>query len=93
MKLPTWRELNIGCIITEPGNAAVVETGDWRSERPEWDHDKCVKCGMCYIYCPDMAIIVDEEDQFGADLYWCKGCGICAAECWTAAIAMVLEEA
>jgi pyruvate ferredoxin oxidoreductase delta subunit len=47
---------------------------------------------MCYIYCPDMAVVVDEEGNFTADLYWCKGCGICAVECWTAAITMVPEE-
>lgn len=92
MKYPAWHELNLGCIVTEPGNAGEMRTGDWRSERPVWDHSKCVKCGMCYIYCPDMAVEVDKEGNFGANLYWCKGCGICAAECWTEAISMVLEE-
>jgi pyruvate ferredoxin oxidoreductase delta subunit len=47
---------------------------------------------MCDIYCPDMAVATDVEGNFGANLFWCKGCGICAKECWTAAITMVVEE-
>ena len=30
----TWRELEVGNVITEPGNAQEYKTGDWRSQRP-----------------------------------------------------------
>jgi len=86
-----WREIKVGCVITEAGNAAEYRTGDWRSDRPIWDKEKCIKCGICYIYCPEAAVVEDEEGYFSADLYYCKGCGICAAECWTGAISMVEE--
>ena len=88
----TWRELEIGCIVTKPGNAASYNTGDWRSERPIRDDSKCIKCGACYIFCPEGAILQNAEGYFEADLFYCKGCGICARECWTGAITMALEE-
>ncbi len=88
----TWKDLNIGSIVTEPGNASQYKTGAWRSQRPETDTKKCVKCGLCAIYCPEGCIKRDEQGYFKADLYHCKGCGICAKECWPKAIAMKEEE-
>jgi len=88
----TWKDLEIGSIATEPGNARQYRTGDWRSVRPVWDTEKCIQCGVCYIFCPDMAIKKTEDGYFEADLYYCKGCGICAQECITGCITMVEEE-
>ncbi|MBN1367931.1 MAG: 4Fe-4S binding protein [Dehalococcoidales bacterium] len=88
----TWKDLNIGCIVTEPGNAVQYRTGAWRSQRPETDTKKCIKCGLCYIFCPEGCIKRDEQGYFKADLYHCKGCGICAKECWPKAITMLEEE-
>ncbi|GAB4298249.1 MAG: pyruvate synthase subunit PorD [Myxococcota bacterium] len=90
--LPGWTELAPGTLIPEPGSAGANKTGDWRSFKPEWDHTKCVKCGVCYVYCPDAAIYEDERGYFLANLDYCKGCGICAVECWTACITMREEE-
>jgi pyruvate ferredoxin oxidoreductase delta subunit len=39
-----------------------------------------------------MAYAIDSERFFIANLNYCKGCGICAQECPTKAIAMVPEE-
>jgi pyruvate ferredoxin oxidoreductase delta subunit len=39
-----------------------------------------------------MAIRKTDEGYFEADLYYCKGCGICAQECITSCITMVEEE-
>ncbi len=89
---PTWRELPVGCVISEPGNACRYKTGDWRSMRPVVDKEKCIRCGVCYLFCPDMAIYKNDEGLFVADLYYCKGCGICARECFTGCISMIPEE-
>ncbi len=46
----SWKKLNLGIAITEPGNASQLKTGDWRSMKPITDREKCTKCGQCYIY-------------------------------------------
>ena len=88
----TWKELNVGCVIDEPGNAAVYRTGDWRSQRPIYNKDRCIRCGTCYVFCPDMAIKILADGYVEHDLYYCKGCGICVEECPTDAITLVDEE-
>lgn len=88
----TWRDLEIGCIVTEPGNARQYRTGDWRSQRPTYDFQKCIKCGLCWVFCPESCIEQNEEEYFVADLFYCYGCGICARECPTGVITMVEEE-
>ena len=88
----TWKDLEIGFIITEPGNASQYQTGGWRTQRPIHDTSKCIKCGICYIFCPEGCIEQNAEGYFEANLFYCKGCGICAQECWTKTITMVEEE-
>jgi len=88
----TWKDLEIGSIVTKPGNASQYQTGDWRSQRPILNLKKCIKCGICYIFCPEGCIYQNAEGYFEANLFYCKGCGICACECPTEAITMVEEE-
>ncbi len=88
----TWKDLEIGSIVTEPGNASQYKSGDWRSQRPIFDNNKCVKCGICYIFCPEGCVEQNADGYSEANLFYCKGCGICARECWTGAITMVVEE-
>ena len=89
----TWKDLEVGCIVTEPGSSREYRTGDWRSQKPTYDFRKCIKCGVCQIYCPEGCIGQNAEGYFQANLYWCKGCGICSKECPTRVITMVNEEA
>jgi pyruvate ferredoxin oxidoreductase delta subunit len=88
----TWKDLEIGAIVVEPGSASQYQTGDWRTQRPTYDSSRCIKCGLCAIFCPEGCIEPNEEGFFEANLFYCKGCGICARECWTKAITMVEEE-
>ena len=88
----TWKDLQIGAIIVEPGNASQYQTGTWRSQKPIMDFDKCNKCGLCYIFCPDGCFEENTEGYFEIDMFYCKGCGICAVECPKDAITMVEEE-
>ncbi len=42
----------------------------------------CNECGNCYIFCPDLAIMVNpREETFEIDYDHCKGCMICLEEC------------
>ena len=88
----TWRDIEIGSIAIEPGSAQLYQTGFWRSQRPTYEFSRCIKCGVCQLFCPEGCIKQNEEGCFEADLYHCKGCGICAAECPTRVITMVEEE-
>lgn len=51
---------------------------------------RCTECDNCFIYCPDVAI-AKKEGGFDIDLYYCKGCGVCAVECPRAAMKMSEE--
>jgi 2-oxoacid:acceptor oxidoreductase delta subunit (pyruvate/2-ketoisovalerate family) len=83
------KELPVTAIsfLTTEGN----ETGEWRSQRPTLDLEKCNRCGLCWMYCPDNAIVPD-KDSFQISYKYCKGCGICASECPREAILIVKEK-
>jgi NADPH-dependent glutamate synthase beta subunit-like oxidoreductase len=52
----------------------------------------CFECDNCYGVCPDNAVIkLGPGKRFQFNLDYCKGCGICAAECPCGAIEMVPE--
>ena len=42
---------------------------------------ECFHCGNCFNFCPDAAIIIDDEGRLRIDYDYCKGCGICLEEC------------
>ena len=52
----------------------------------------CFECDNCYGVCPDNAVIkLGDGKRFQFDYDYCKGCGLCAAECPCGAIDMVAE--
>jgi len=73
---------------------AVVENpmlpGDWRAQRPVVIREKCVKCAVCWAFCP-VQCLFERPGWFDVNYDTCKGCGICANECPHRAIVMVEE--
>ncbi|MFT3956027.1 MAG: NAD(P)-binding protein [Piscinibacter sp.] len=52
----------------------------------------CFECDNCYGVCPDNAVIkLGPGRRFEFNYDYCKGCGLCAAECPCGAIDMVPE--
>ncbi|MCX9156643.1 NAD(P)-binding protein [Niveibacterium sp. 24ML] len=53
----------------------------------------CFECDNCYGVCPDNAVIkLGPGKRFAINLDYCKGCGLCEAECPCGAIEMVPEQ-
>ncbi len=52
----------------------------------------CFECDNCYGVCPDNAVIkLGAGKRFKFNYDYCKGCGMCAAECPCGAIKMIPE--
>jgi len=90
-KTEKWQDLPIGMIIPEPATSTEYKTGTWRALKPVLDESKCIRCLLCWVECPEPAIIRLEDDSVRIDYDFCKGCGICADVCPVKAIEMVRE--
>jgi pyruvate ferredoxin oxidoreductase delta subunit len=89
----SWQELPIGGLILEAGNAEEYNTGNWRSKRPVMNLEECNSCLLCWFYCPDVSILIENGKVVGVDYEHCKGCGICAEVCPKKCIEMIAESA
>lgn len=87
----TWQELTVGAEIYEPATSMQVNTGEWRVMTPVWKEEKCKQCLLCFPFCPDSSIPVEEEKRKDFDFMHCKGCGICVKVCPFDAIDFVKE--
>ncbi len=65
-------------------------TGNWRTRRPVINKEQCNECSTCWIFCPD-ACITRTDDGMEFNYKYCKGCGLCAANCPVGAITLVPE--
>jgi 2-oxoacid:acceptor oxidoreductase delta subunit (pyruvate/2-ketoisovalerate family) len=53
----------------------------------------CFECDNCYGVCPDNAVVkLGPGNRFEFNYDYCKGCGVCVAECPCGAIEMVPEQ-
>ena len=88
---PTWKELPLAAVITEPATSENYRTGDWKTLKPVVDKKACIKCATCYTFCPEAAYEEDDYGYFNPNYDYCKGCGICSVECPSMCIQMVEE--
>jgi 2-oxoacid:acceptor oxidoreductase delta subunit (pyruvate/2-ketoisovalerate family) len=91
-ELRPWHELPLAGAVA-PDEVERPRTGSFRSGlRPSVDLSRCVNCLLCWLYCPDSAIVLDGTTFTGFDLDVCKGCEICAERCPVGAIEMVADD-
>ncbi|MGE3540363.1 MAG: 2-oxoacid:acceptor oxidoreductase family protein [Candidatus Tectimicrobiota bacterium] len=67
-------------------NSPARHTGSWRQFRPVLEQDKCSRCWVCFVRCPEAAITLDVAQYPVIDYTVCKGCLLCAHECPTHAL-------
>ncbi|MGB9959399.1 MAG: 4Fe-4S binding protein [Candidatus Bathyarchaeales archaeon] len=85
-----WKEIPMAAVCWKPSTEFL--TGDWKTYKPVLDPEKCTRCLLCAIFCPEGAINwKTKKEDIEFDYNFCKGCGICANECPTKAIEMKLE--
>lgn len=76
-----WQEVSPAGVIVDPGSSVAYITGTWRTLRPLRDADQCTQCLICWIMCPDSAVLTEDGKVVAFDYDHCKGCGICSQEC------------
>jgi pyruvate ferredoxin oxidoreductase delta subunit len=107
-EMPKWWEMREGVSIPaipigkpmEGGKGYVPERNPYfkkfttRTMRPVIDFDKCVKCTLCWIQCPDSCFDVTPDGLYDANMEACCGCGVCEAVCPAKdCVTMVREDA
>ena len=90
---PLWQRIQPGGVGVNPGSTERVQTGDWRTEVPVIDFERCTHCMICWVDCPDASFEVVDTKLIAVDLDHCKGCGICAQVCPVKCIEMVPDSA
>jgi 2-oxoacid:acceptor oxidoreductase delta subunit (pyruvate/2-ketoisovalerate family) len=90
-ELTPWTDLPRGGALA-PNEAVQPATGDWRTAgRPVPRLAACVNCLLCWLYCPDSAVVLDGTTFTGIDYDYCKGCALCVEVCPVDALAMEPE--
>jgi len=64
-----------------PGRNTTFKKWATRTMRPVVDFEKCIKCTLCWLQCPDSCFDVTPDGYYDANLEACCGCGVCEAVC------------
>ena len=95
-ELPGWKTMRQGVVIDGvgghnkygdsdggyvPGRNDVFRKWSTRTMRPVIHFDKCTKCTLCWVACPDTCFDVTPDGYYDANMDACCGCGVCEAIC------------
>lgn len=76
-----------------PAGNTPISVGTYSNIKPVIDTERCSVCLLCWLYCPDGAIsIQDNGKKLAVDFALCKSCGICVNECPIKAIELLPVE-
>ena len=111
-ELLKWQDMRLGVVIDAvgghnhfgdsdggyvPGRNEYFKKWSTRTMRPVVQFDKCTKCTLCWVACPDTVFDVTPDGYYDANMEACCGCGVCEAicpvpECITMVNEVVFEE-
>ncbi|MGN0164886.1 MAG: 4Fe-4S binding protein [Lachnospiraceae bacterium] len=83
-----WQDLTPGNHVYGAATSRAFNTGEWRTDTPVIEWDKCKQCLLCAPVCPDSSIPVENGRRLDFDYDHCKGCGICVKACPFGALTM-----
>ena len=64
-----------------PGRNPTFKKFSTRTMRPVVDFEKCTKCTLCWLQCPDSCFDITPDGLYDANMQACCGCGVCEAVC------------
>jgi pyruvate ferredoxin oxidoreductase delta subunit len=104
-ELPAWHQMREALAIPAiPSREQVTEgpyqaqrnpnyrTLSMRTNRPLMDFDRCRRCGLCWLQCPDSCFDIMSDGLYDINLEYCNGCGICADICPVAGCITMIPE-
>ena len=77
----------------QPARNTVFKKWATRTMRPVIDFEKCIKCTLCWLQCPDSCFDVTPDGLYDANLEACCGCGVCEAVCPVPTCVTMVNEA
>ncbi|MBI3081163.1 MAG: (4Fe-4S)-binding protein [candidate division NC10 bacterium] len=95
-EMPKWQEMREGLVIPaipvreqvegwdggyRPGRNPTFKKFSTRTMRPVVDFEKCTKCTLCWLQCPDSCFDITPDGFYDANMQACCGCGVCEAVC------------
>ena len=91
---PTWQQITEALVVPAVPSQEQMTEGPYQAERnpnyktlstrtnrPLIDFNKCRRCGLCWLHCPDSAFDIMPDGLYNTALEYCDGCGICATIC------------
>ena len=75
-----------------PAGNTPLNVGSYTRIKPKIDVSQCSGCRLCFVFCPDGAITMQDDKDPVVDFNLCKACGICVNECPKKIIEMTTVE-